>query len=113
MSTNQIIEQRIDTLIDAAGNGPVSPARLRTMLDQIAKLAYNEGHNHALSNLVTADDLAERFGVSVRRIQAHAKLMHDRFGVGFRVPGARGQWLFTQDEIEIMRPGRRGRPAHE
>jgi hypothetical protein len=39
---NQVVEQRINTLVDAAGNAPVSPVRLRTMLEQVAQEALHQ-----------------------------------------------------------------------
>jgi hypothetical protein len=54
----------------------------------------------------TADEVADRFGVSERRVHALAQAR----GVGRKL---RGVWLFTVEEIEAMTPGPVGRPRIE
>ncbi len=61
-----------------------------------------------LGNLRTVDDMAEQFGVSRRRAQAIAKEHHERWGRGMKVGGT---YIFSEDEIESMRPAAHsGRP---
>lgn len=115
MNSYTIVEQRISSLIEAlipnGGAATIGETRLKTALDQVGQVAYRQGSMDILSNLLTVEDLSEMFQVSPRRIRARAQLLHDRFGVGWKVPGTRGTWLFIPSEIEIMRPGSPGRPV--
>jgi len=112
----EIINDRIDRQIEAHlpnGVGNTNEIRFRQALDQVAQVAFEQGRQYALSNLLTVDDLAIMFNVTPRRIRARAQLLNDRYGTGWKVPGSRGTWLFTPEEIEIMRPGDPGRPTKE
>lgn len=111
-SARSIYKQRIDSLTDSLlpnGGGTLSVQRLRYALDQVAQVAFSTGQNYALSSLMTADEVAEQLGVSVRRVRAIAKVRHSQFGIGYQVPKT-SQWLFRPSEIELLRPGKRGRP---
>lgn len=110
---NQITNDQIKKTIEALlpyGAGPLTSQRLRTALETIAALAWREAESQVLLNLLTVEDIAELFGVSPRRVQALAKTRHARFGIGYQVPGTR-TWLFRPEEIELLRPGKTGRPA--
>ena len=114
-SARSLYQQEIKNQINALlpnGAGPVSDHRLQRAMEIVAKAAFGAGESYALLSLMTADDVAIQFGVSVRRIRAIAKVKHDRFGVGYQVPGT-AQWLFRPSEIESLRPGQPGRPRRE
>jgi hypothetical protein len=112
-SARSLYEQRINNLVESLlpnGAGTLTETRLRTALSQIAQVAFSAGESYALLSLLTIDEVAEQFGVSVRRVRAIAKIKHEKFGIGYQVPGT-NQWLFRPSEIESLRPGVVGRPA--
>jgi hypothetical protein len=107
-----LYDERINQLVDSLlpnGSGSITETRLRTALSQVAQVAFSAGESYALLSLMTADDAAMQLGVSVRRVRTIAKTKHDQFGIGFQVPGT-SQWLFRPSEIELLRPGKPGRP---
>lgn len=113
MDTHPIVKQRIQTLIASYlpnGAGTMTETRLRSALEQVAQVAWQEAENDVLMNLLTVDQAAEMIGVSVRRMRAIAQVRHERFGIGWKVPGTRGTWLFRPQEIEALRPGPSGNP---
>jgi hypothetical protein len=112
-SARSLYEQRINNLVESLlpnGAGTMTETRLRTALSQVAQVAFSAGESYALLSLLTVDDVAEKLGVSVRRVRAIAKIKHEQFGIGFQVPNT-AQWLFRPSEIESLRPGVVGRPA--
>lgn len=111
-SARSLYEQRINSLVESLlpnGAGTLTETRLRTALSQVAQVAFSAGSDYALMSLLTVDDVAEQLGVSVRRVRAIAKIKHEQFGVGYKVPKT-NQWLFRLSEIESLRPGAVGRP---
>jgi len=107
-----LYEKEIDKLVAQLlpnGSGAVSAARLRFALETVAQAAFTAGGDYALMSLMTANDVADKLGISVRRVRAIAANRHARFGVGYKVPGT-SQWLFRPTEIEALRPGPNGRP---
>jgi hypothetical protein len=111
-SARSLYEQKINQLIETIlpnGAGTINEQRFRLALEQTAGTAFSAGESYALMSLMTVDDVAEQLGVSVRRIRAIAKIKHDRFGIGYQVPGT-SQWLFRPSEVELLRPGAIGRP---
>jgi len=114
-SVRSIYEQKIDAMIETLlpnGAGTITASRLREAMLQVAQTAATVSEDNALMSLMTADDVAIQFGVSVRRIRAIAKVKNSQFGVGWQVPGT-SQWLFRPSEIETLRPGKPGRPSKE
>jgi len=110
-SARSLYEQRINNLVESLlpnGAGTMTETRLRTALSQVAQVAFSAGESYALMSLLTVDDVAEQFGVSVRRVRAIAKIKHEQFGIGFQVANT-AQWLFRPSEIESLRPGVAGR----
>ena len=71
------------------------------------RVAVDAG-NDALMTLRTADELADELGVSPRRMRAIIRNRHERFGVGWQVPGT-NQWLVRPSEVENLRPDARYR----
>ncbi|HHW13514.1 MAG TPA: hypothetical protein GXX28_01100 [Firmicutes bacterium] len=108
----QVINDRISGAVEALlphGTGTVTAHRLEKVLRDVAEVAFREGESYALLSLLTVDDVARELGVTPARVRALAKARHDRFGIGWQVPGSR-TWLFRPEEIELLRPGRPGRP---
>lgn len=60
--------------------------------------------------LLSTDELATKWAVSKRRVQAHIVTLHERFGVGRKVGR---DWLLSADEAERHRPGSTGRPRNK
>lgn len=102
------IAQAVATLLPD-GAGIVSAPRLRQALDRIGALAFREGQSYALLSLLTVEDVADQLGISARRVRALAAERHERFGIGYRVPGT-GAWLFRPEELDALRPGPAGYP---
>lgn len=107
-----IVEQQImlsvNTLLPNSA-GTVTDIKLRHVMNTVAQIAFQQGGTYALLSLLTVEDIAEKFDVSPRRVRALAQVRHERFGVGWQVPGTR-QWLFRPEEIESLRPGIDGYP---
>lgn len=112
------IESQVNTLLPY-GAGPVTDHRLRHAFDMVAKTAFRQGESFALLSLMTIDDVLmeinrrlvndDRKPISKRRLQAIARTQHDRWGVGYQVPGT-NQWLFRPLEMDSLMPGDVGRP---
>lgn len=113
----QLVEQEIERAMDAlfphgAGRA-ASDTLVRHMLERVARKAYQNGESAALLTLLTLDDALEQVNawlheqrqrpISRRRLAAIAQNRHQRFGVGWQVPGT-GQWLFRPDEVKALRP---------
>lgn len=106
-----IIEQEIQKAMDAMfphGAGRISHTQVKHWLDAVAKIAFGQGEAYALMSLLTVEDVAERFGISPRRVRAIAKNRHERFGIGWQVPGT-NQWLFRSEELGILKPEKKYR----
>lgn len=102
---NEIINNEIKKMVQSAG--VASPAKLQHLLETIAHIAYTEGRNDALMNLMDTQQVANHFGFSLRRAQALVKNRHERFGVGMKVEGG---WVVNRDELAQLTPGKPGRP---
>ena len=100
---NLHIAQAIDELLNGLGSGLVTEHRLRTVLERMAQRVAVDATTDGLMTLRTADELADELGVSPRRMRAIIRNRHDRFGVGWQVPGT-NQWLVRPSEIENLRP---------
>lgn len=121
-SARSLYEQRIKTLVESLlpnGAGTLTETRLRTALSQVAQVAFSAGESYSLTSLMDIEQalfavnqkLHEigREPISRRRLQAIARMQHDRFGVGYNVTGTNA-WLFRPSEIESLIPGVAGRP---
>lgn len=63
-----------------------------------------------LASLKTSQDIANTFGVTTRRVRAIVQRINNSGqSVGWQVPNTK-QWLFLPSEIELLRPGKIGRP---
>jgi len=67
----------------------------------VAQIAFQEGRNEALMGLMTAQDVAEHFGITGRRARALIRNRHQRFGVGMRVGH---EWLVHRSELPDLEP---------
>lgn len=94
------------------GTGTTNNHRVQYHLNQVGELAFNTGVNYALLSLLTVEEVAVRFNISTRRVRAIARERHERFGIGWQVPGT-NQWLFRPEEIEHLEPGPVGRPRKQ
>jgi len=106
-----IVEREIQKGMDVMfphGAGRATHTYVRHWLETIAKIAFSQGGNYALMSLLTVEDVAERFNVTPRRVRAIAKNRHERFGVGWQVPGT-NQWLFRPEELTILEPDQKYR----
>lgn len=114
-SYESLIEQEIDSTIEHllphGGGATITETRLRSALDALATRIANHTRAYELLGIRTSDEMAEEWGVSKRRAQAHIATLHDRFGVGRKVGR---DWLLSADEAERHppRPGA-GRPKRE
>lgn len=108
----QVINNRITQGMDAMfpyGTGRAPHTAVRHWLDNVAQVAFREGGTYALMSLLTVEDIAGTLGVSTRRVRAIAKNRHERFGIGWQVPGT-NQWLFRPEEMEQLQPDEKYRP---
>jgi hypothetical protein len=102
----QIVEREIQKALDAMfpyGAGRATHTHVRHWLETVGKVAFGQGGDYALMSLLTVEDVAEKFNVTPRRVRAIAKNRHERFGVGWQVPGT-NQWLFRPEEMDILEP---------
>lgn len=107
----EIVNNQIDAFLDSLfprGEGHISRHQVGHVVRQVATRAFSEGGNYALASLLTVEDVAERFGVTPRRVRALARNRHERFGIGWQVPGT-NQWLFRPEELEKLQPNDRYR----
>ena len=110
---DSLIAQAIDNAVTDLiphGAGVVHEQRLRHILSRVAQNAATAGAHAALLGLRDSNELAEMWGVSKRRVQAHCAHLHERWGVGRRVGNA---WMLTAEEAESHRPGTPGRKPQE
>lgn len=108
---HEIVERRISRAMDAMfphGAGRAPHTRVRHHLDQVAQVAFREGQAYALLGLMTAADVADEFGVSLRRARALIKNRHERFGSGAKLGN---RWLIHRDELPSLAPETKYRRA--
>lgn len=102
----QIVNHQIENAMEAMfphGAGRAPHIAVQHWLEQVGQVAFREGGSYALLSLLTVEDVAREFGVTPRRVRALARNRHERFGIGWQVPGT-NQWLFRPEEIERLRP---------
>lgn len=98
---NQEIANTIGRLLPHGGGATITETRLRTALDALAIRIANHTRAYELLGIRTSDEMAEEWGVSKRRAQAHIALLNARFGVGRKVGR---DWLLSADEAERHPP---------
>lgn len=85
------------------GSGRVGDTVVLSFLKKLTQQAFEEGQNYTLHSLMDIEDVATVLGVSTRRVRAIAVNRHQRHDVGWRIRGS-GRWLFTPDDLEILKP---------
>jgi hypothetical protein len=118
MSKTPTRKQQIDDLMASLfpdWPGTINEVTLRAAIEQAMEIA----EAHTLASLLDIEQAlaavnqrllnAGRPAISRRRLQAIARVQHDRYGVGYNATGANA-WLFRPSEIEKLVPGKAGRP---
>lgn len=95
----QTIQRAIDEAKATIGEGQLSPTRLDHALTVLAQHVAAASRDYHLLNLTTADELAERWGVTRRAVQMLAVRRHARFGAGMKIGN---KWVFDIDEIPLL-----------
>ena len=78
------------------------------ILKEVATDAYIKGKNVALSELITMKQLSERLGISNGRACTIIAKANKERGIGIQLTG---NWMVLESEIELLRPGKSGRPS--
>lgn len=95
----QQLERAVDEAKEIIGEGRPSPTRLNHALTVLAQRVASASRDYHLLNLTTADELAERWGVSRRAVQYTAQRRHERFAAGMKIGN---KWVFDIDEIPLL-----------
>lgn len=102
---DQIVRHEIDRCMEQVGKRlderSLSESVLQVIIERVAQVAFKRGGDAALLSLLSAEDVAERLGVSRRRANALIRNRHERFGTGALIGG---RWLVTEAELERLRP---------
>ena len=81
--------------------------RIRSILTKLQHGSASNTRAYELLGLCASDDLAQLWGVSMRRVTAHCQTLHERWGAGRKFGKT---WVLTADEAERHRPTKAGRP---
>lgn len=106
-SIEQEVQSTIDRLLPHGGGATITEHRLRSALDILVQRIARDTRAYELLNIKSSDGLAEEWGVTKRRVQAHIAGLHERFGVGRKFGR---DWFLSAAEAEQYRPGPAGRP---
>jgi len=112
---SDIIKQELKKHIDTYfpyGEGNISRIRAEKFVKDMAVCGFREGERYALQSLRTIEEVAAELGITPRRVRTIAKTAHQRWGIGWQIPGT-NIWLFRDSEIELLRPGKPGRPKKQ
>ncbi len=108
MDIDQIIASEITRAVEILipnGAGPVSETRLRTVLAGFALRVEQAARAAALSELYTAEDVAEQLSIIPRGARAMIARRHARDASFGRRAGQ--TWLVTGAELEQLRAAQR------
>ena len=109
----EIVSDKIEEIVEAtfSGEGEVLMKKdyLRDLLQKAAVEAFAQGGDYEMDNIITAQDIADLYGVSLRRGQAIARLRHDKYGIGSQV-STRNVWIFREKDKPLLAPGLPHRP---
>jgi hypothetical protein len=97
------IQKAIKTMFDDLDRQP-DRRDVQYYFERATKSAFQMGQSYALENLLTIEDIAKQFQITKRRAREVAKSRHARFGIGRKIPGKRGQWLFLPGDLDILAP---------
>ena len=108
-SAEAMVTRDIENMLNAhsPNHTPITRQRLELALPKLCHQAFEAGRLYALSSLLTVDDVASILHASPQRIRTIARAKHAQLGIGARIGG---QWFFTPEEVESLRPGPPGRP---
>ena len=93
------LDQAIAGLIEQFPQLTGREVRLRTILSKLQTRSASNSRAFELLNLRTADELAEEWGVSVRRAVAIIAHRHERFGIGRKFGRT---WVLSDQEYESI-----------
>jgi hypothetical protein len=109
---DHLVNRAIDTLLGGTEARTMTRMRLETVLQALAHEVVRDTETSVLMSLLTAEDAADRLSITTRRVRAIARNRNARgIPIGWQVPGT-SQWLFLPDEVELLRPGKPGRPRN-
>lgn len=98
----------IADLLDAiygSGDKDSIPPYTHDLLGRAYESAFFAGKHHALSGLMSAEEVATHFEVTPRRGRELIRVRHDRYGVGRQVgSGEKRRWIIHRDELEDLKP---------
>lgn len=98
---DSLVEQAIDEAMQTIGEGRPSPTRTLAALQRLAQRVGGYSRDYTLLNLRTVDEIAAEFGVHPSGVRRIAADRHRRFGAGIKIGRT---WLFSADEVEMLRP---------
>lgn len=101
---SDIVEREITQAMDNMflhGAGRTTHTRVEHWLNQVAHRAFGAGKTYALQGLMTTQDIADHYDITVRRARALITNRHQRFGVGMQVGKS---WLVHRDELSDLAP---------
>jgi hypothetical protein len=104
---NGYIERAIDALTGGDRPRLLSPQLARHICEQLAHRVREAARSESVMELMTADDVAERLGITPRRVRQLAASL----GVGWNTGR---DWIFRNSDLDALRarstkPGRRPR----
>ena len=108
------VDRSVQTLTKQAAadiaNQRSPSAQQRIIKNLVHQVRQLERHS-VLMSLMSAQDVANHYGVTKRRIQAKVKWLREERGhdVGWQVSGT-NTWLFHPDELPNLSPMPAGRP---
>jgi hypothetical protein len=100
---NEAINSLVEQFPQLAGR----EIRIRAVLTKLQHGSASNTRAYELLGLCASNDLAQLWGVSMRRVTAHCQTLHERWGVGRKFGKT---WVLTADEAERHCPTKAGRP---
>lgn len=108
------IDNWVDTLMNGEEAGEITREvvynTLLSLTCEVAEVAYHKTISDLNdSQFKSSQEVADLYGVSRQSINARANRFKKRLGsFGWQV--GQGAWVFTPEEVELLRPGPSGRP---
>ena len=102
------LNEAINSLVEQFPQLVGREIRIRSILTKLQHGSASNTRAYELLGLCASDDLAQLWGVSMRRVTAHCQTLHERWGAGRKFGKT---WVLTADEAERHRPAAKaGRP---
>lgn len=102
------LNEAINSLVELFPQLVGREVRLRSILTKLQHSSASNARAYELLGLRDTEELSQLWGVSMRRVTAHCKTLHEQFGVGRKFGKT---WVLTADEAERHRPAAKaGRP---